>query len=99
MGMSLDDLQQNIDAEKQNHFDKLHSKELMNIGKNFTSDEQVDVCRVVSSKVLVEEYERRILVVDELINKLLAKTGEYHECMSLIDKEDFIAEIRQIVRV
>ena len=40
-----------LEAKKQEHFDRLHSKELMNIGKNFTSDEQIDVCKVVSSKV------------------------------------------------
>lgn len=99
MGMSLDDLQVSINEEKQSHFDKLHSKELMNIGKNFTADEQVDVCKVVSSKVLVEEYERRIVVIDELLDRLVTKMKEYNECMSLIEKEDFVADIRQIVRV
>ena len=88
-----------LEERKQSHFDKLHSKELMNIGKNFTADEQVDVCKVVSSKVLVEEYERRIVVINELLDKLVTKMGEFKESMSLIEKEDFVADIRQIVRV
>ena len=99
MGMNLDDLQQTIDAEKQSHFDKLHSKELMNIGKNFTADEQVDVCKVVSSKVLLEEYERRIVAVDTILGQLSDKMSEYKLDMNLIDKEQFIADIRQIVRL
>ena len=99
MGMNLDDLQQTIDAEKQSHFDKLHSKELMNIGKNFTADEQVEVCKVVSSKVLLEEYERRIVAVDTILGQLSDKMSEYKLDMNLIDKEQFIADIRQIVRL
>lgn len=97
--MSLDDLQEKIDAEQQSYFDKLHSAELLNIGKNFTSDEQVDICKVVSSRILKDELDRRQSKIDEILNALVDKMGGYSETMDLIAKEEFIAEIRQIVRL
>ena len=99
MGMSLDDLQLTITEEKQSHFDKLHSQELVNIGKNFTSDEQVDICKVVSSKIMAEELNRRKQRIDEILTALVNKADCFSEDMDLIDKEELLAEIRQIVRV
>lgn len=99
MGMSLDDLQLTINEEKQSHFDKLHSQELVNIGKNFTSDEQVDICKVVSSKIMKEELDRRKQRIDEILTSLVAKVKEYTDDLDLIGKEELLAEIRQIVRV
>ena len=98
MGMSLDDLQLTINEEKQSHFDKLHSQELVNIGKNFTSDEQVDICKVVSSKIMAEELNRRKQRIDEILTALVNKADCFSEDMDLIDKEELLAEIRQIVR-
>ena len=99
MGMSLDDLQVAINEEKQSHFDKLHSQELVNIGKNFTSDEQVDICKVVSSKIMKEELDRRKQRIDEILTALVNKAKEYTDDLDLIGKEELLAEIRQIVRV
>lgn len=99
MGMNLDDLQVAINEEKQSHFDKLHSQELVNIGKNFTSDEQVDICKVVSSKIMKEELDRRKQRIDEILTALVNKVKEYTDDLDLIGKEELLAEIRQIVRV
>ena len=99
MGMSLDDLQLTINEEKQSNFDKLHSQELVNIGKNFTSDEQVDICKVVSSKIMKEELDRRKQRIDEILTALVNKAKEYTDDLDLIGKEELLAEIRQIVRV
>lgn len=98
MGISLEELQESIDAEKQGYFDILHSKELRNIGKNFTEDEQVDVCMVVPSKVLMEELERREEKVNEIITNLINTVHDYNVDVNLVAKEEFIAKVRQIVR-
>jgi hypothetical protein len=87
-----------LGERKQENFDRLHSAELMNIGKNLDANEQADVCKVISSKILKEELERRIIAVDNILDELVARTSEYKKSMTLIQKEEFLAEIRQIVR-
>lgn len=94
----MSDILEQLEERKQEHFDKLHSHELMSISKNYSLEEQADVCRVVSSKILKEEIERRIIAVDNILSDLAKKMDEYNIDMDLIEKEDFIAEIRQIVR-
>lgn len=94
-----DEVFERMEEARQSHFDKLHSQELVNIGKNFTSDEQVDICKVVSSKIMKEELERRQQRIDEILTALVNKTKEYSDDMDLIGKEDLLADIRQIVRV
>ena len=87
-----------LEAKKQEHFDRLHSKELMNIGKNFTSDEQIDVCKVVSSKVMKEELDRRLQLIDSILTALSDRMSQTSDNMDLIEKEELLADIRQIVR-
>ncbi len=99
MGMSLDDLQLTINEEKQSHFDKLHSAELANISRNFTEDEHTDIAKTISSKILTEEIFRREKKVDEIIEALAERARQTSDDMTLIDKEQYIADIRQIVRV
>lgn len=99
MGMSLDDLQLTINEEKQSHFDKLHSAELANISRNFTEDEHMDIAKTISSKILTEEIFRREKKVDEIIEALAERARQTSDDMTLIDKEQYIADIRQIVRV
>lgn len=88
-----------FEEKRQENFDRLHSAELMNIGKNLDASEQADVCKVISSRILKEELERRIIAVDNILDELIARTSEYKKSMTLIQKEEFLAEIRQIVRV
>lgn len=97
MGMSLDDLQLTINEEKQSHFDKLHSAELANISRNFTEDEHMDIAKTISSKILTEEITRREQRVDEIIKALDERIKQAGN-MSLLEKEQYIADIRQIVR-
>ena len=87
-----------LENRKQEHFDRLHSAELMNISRNYSTEEQADVCRVVSSKILKEKLNRRIIAVDNILEELVAKVSEYDKSMGLVEKEEFINEIRQIVR-
>lgn len=88
-----------VEEKRQENFDRLHSAELMNIGKNLDASEQADVCKVISSRILKEELERRIIAVDNILDELVARTSEYKKSMTLIQKEEFLAEVRQIVRV
>ena len=88
-----------VEEKRQENFDRLHSAELMNIGKNLDASEQADVCKVISSRILKEELERRIIAVDNIIDELVARVSEYKKSMTLIQKEEFLAEVRQIVRV
>ncbi len=97
--ISREEFQQEFESQRQSHFDKLHSQELVNIGKNFTSDEQVDICKVVSSKIMKEELDRRKQRIDEILTALVSKAKEYTDDLDLIGKEELLAEIRQIVRV
>ena len=95
---SLDDLQEKITSEQQSHFDKLHSAELSNIGKNFTEEERIDMCKVIPSKFLKDELDRRQRRIDEILTALVEKMKEHSDNMDLIDKEQLIADVRQIVR-
>lgn len=88
-----------VEEKRQENFDRLHSAELMNIGKNLDASEQADVCKVISSRILKEELERRIIAVDNILDELVARVSEYKKSMTLIQKEEFLAEVRQIVRV
>lgn len=88
-----------VEEKRQENFDRLHSAELMNIGKNLDANEQADVCKVISSRILKEELERRIIAVDNILDELVARVSEYKKSMTLIQKEEFLAEVRQIVRV
>ena len=96
---SLDDLQEKITAEQQSHFDKLHSAELSNIGKNFTEEERIDMCKVIPTKFLQDELSRRELKVNEILTALKERASKNQENMNLIEKEEYIADIRQIVRI
>lgn len=98
MGISLDELQASIDEEKQSNFDKLHSQELVNIGKNFTADEQADVCKAISSRIMEEELQRRFEVLNGILEAVVEKAQTYSRTMPLTNKEELLAEIRQIVR-
>lgn len=88
-----------VEEKRQENFDRLHSAELMNIGKNLDASEQADVCKVISSRILKEELERRVIAVDNILDELVARVSEYKKSMTLIQKEEFLAEVRQIVRV
>lgn len=88
-----------VEEKRQDNFDRLHSAELMNIGKNLDASEQADVCKVISSRILKEELERRVIAVDNILDELVARVSEYKKSMTLIQKEEFLAEVRQIVRV
>lgn len=88
-------------TEKQkDYFDKLNSIELKKIGRNFTDDEQKDVCAIISSKYLAEELERREKVALDIIKELMETLSSvYGSDMKLNEMEALINKVRQIVRV
>lgn len=95
--ISREEFQQEFEAQRQSHFDKLHSAELANISRNFTEDEHMDIAKTISSKILTEEITRREQRVDEIIKALDERIKQAGN-MSLLEKEQYIADIRQIVR-
>lgn len=96
---SIEEYQHELNAEKQSYFDRLHSAELANISRNFTEAEHTDIAMTISSKILQDELARRESKVDEIIEALNERARQTTDNMTLIDKEQYIADVRQIVRV
>lgn len=97
---------QKIDRARQEHFDELHSKELIGISRNYTADEQADVCKVMKSAIMLEEIERRNKTLDEIfldLMTLLSSTFGFQYTidnpLGLVDKEALLAKIRKVVKV
>ena len=56
------------------------------------------MCKVIPSKFLKDELDRRQRRIDEILTALVEKMKEHSDNMDLIDKEQLIADVRQIVR-
>lgn len=95
--MRENDVLENMEKAQEAHFEELHSKELMNIGRNFTSKEQQDVCRVVSTRILEQELERRRDAADKIITEVI-NIVEDRKLNNLSDCEEFITKIREAVK-
>lgn len=101
----------NNDYEKlqqiqQDRFDELHSKELREITKNYTIDEQTDICKVVSSSIMIDELQRRENAIDDIFDNLMKTLRQAYDMknvfpknLSLTEKETLMSEVRKVVRV
>lgn len=101
----------NNDFEKfqeiqQERFDALHSKELRDITKNYSHEEQTDICKVVSSDIMLEELKRREDALDNIlasilkvINKAYSMSSVYANNLNLKQKEELISEIRRVAKL
>lgn len=99
LGWFMEEIVKKIEERKQEHFDKLHSKDLINITKNYTEDEQADVIKVMPSNLMLEELERRNKVVTSILDDVNEAMKQYSEMTSLVEKEALLSQIKKIARI
>lgn len=87
-------------------FEALHSRELQEITKNYSEEEQVDICKVVDSGVMLKELARREEKLDVMLNNILKVMQKAYDMSSvfarnldLAEKEQLISELRKVARV
>lgn len=90
---------ENMEKAQEEHFAKLHSKELMSIGRNFTADEQQDVCRVISTRYMEQELKRREEAIVGILKELMETLSKYDESMGLSEMESLLTDVRKVVKV
>lgn len=87
-------------------FEALHSRELQEITKNYSTDEQVDICKVVESGIMLQELARREEKLDIMLGEILKvmqkafdMSSVFARNLDLAQKEKLISELRKVVRV
>lgn len=87
-------------------FEALHSRELQEITKNYSTDEQVDICKVVDSGIMLQELARREEKLDIMLGEILKvmqkafdMSSVFARNLDLAQKEKLISELRKVVRV
>ena len=76
-----------------------NSKELKHITKAMNDKDQSDVVSVLETELLVNEIDRRTEHVNKIMKNLHdCFVTKYDKDLSLLDKQNFIQEIREIVR-
>ena len=88
-----------IEQEKQEHFDLLHKQELISIARAYSTEEQMDVCKVIGSQILIDELSRREETTKRIIDELADVIADFSQDAGLVDRESLISRIRKIVRV
>lgn len=87
-------------------FEALHSRELQEITKNYSAEEQVDICKVVDSGIMLQELARREEKLDVMLANILKvmqkafdMSSVFARNLNLAEKEQLISELRKVVRV
>ena len=89
-----------MQSKQDEHFEKLHQKELREISRNFTEDEKKNVLGSIPSSVIEEELRRREKVSTEIIKELMETlSAVVNSNMSLHEMEEVIVKCRGILRV